>query len=414
MRRLALSLLTVLTVLAFVLPASASRLSGAANVIWAGGPFFLDRDAGELVHLETDAVLLAGVTDLQWDGEALWARTAESWFRVEEDSGLTQSGVQPIPDAWYEECSWGLLLSESSDGLRAFRMTDGKLLAFLPGYGAADARVYRDPETAETCLLARNGLFLRSDGTPAAEGYAAFEFNAEWDLATDGKVCGYRNHWEEPEEAEAVVLDLKTGTEIASFQGCWLVYDGQCEIYQDGTAVLEGPRIVRLTGETLLDLTGRGIFYDRTENEPYYRFDVDGQAYFLSPETGEIGSEAAVPEGAGLEWFSADASQTGKSGYWILGADGKALGSEPWHEVLFYSYNLDGIGRLQPFYPMGSVPVVSMDGKLGVLRQDGEMVLPAVFDYEGYDSCTVVDGEGFLVRKDGVWQIYDPAGNQIY
>lgn len=411
-KRLLIPLLALLVLL--VLPASASRLSDAERVLWCGGSVFLDQDAGELVSLDTDTVLLTGVTDLQGDGESLWARTAENWFRVEGNGTLTPSGIQPLPDARHEECVRGLLLSESGGGLRVYRLTDGKLLADLPGYGAPDVRVYRDAETEEAFLLARNGLFLRSDGTPVAEGCAAFEFNAEWELATNGKVCGYRNHWEEPEDAEAVVLDLKTGAEIASFQGVWRTYDGQGEIYQDDTAVLEGPRIVRLTGGTLLDLTGQGTLSDRTENEPYYRFEVDGQTCCFYPETGEIRSKAAPPKGPRLEWFSADDSETGQSGYRILGPDGQPLTPEPWREVLWYAYDLDGIGRLRPFYPMGIVPVVSMDGKLGVLRQDGAMVLPAVFDYDGYASYAVVDGEGCLVRRGGVWQIYDPAGNQIY
>ena len=414
MRRLTGTLLAVLTVLALLAPASASRHLEAKNVVWRGGPFLLNQDTGELVRLDTDTVLLNGVADLQGDGESLWARTAENWFQVESDGTLTPSGIQPLPDAWYEECVWGLLLSESSDRLRVYRLTDGIPLANLPGYGTSDVRVYRDAETEEVFLLARNGLFLRSDGTPVAEGYAAFEFNAEWELATNGKVCGYRNFWEDPADAEAVVLDLKTGAEIASFQGVWRTYDAQGEIYRDDTAVLEGSRIVRLTGETLLDLTGRDTLSDRTENEPYYRFEADEQTCFFYPETGEIRSESAPSEGPKLEWFNESDSDTGQSGYRILGADGQALTPEPWREVLWYAYDLDGIGRLQPFYPMGIVPVVSMDGKLGILRQDGAMALPAVFDYDGYASYAVLDGEGCLVRKDGVWQIYDPAGNQIF
>ena len=171
MRRLTGILLAVLTVLALLVPASASRHLEAKNVIWRGGPFLLNQDTGELVRLDTDTVLLNGVTDLQGDGESLWARTAENWFRVEGDGTLTPSGIQPLLDAWYEECVWGLLLSESSDSLRVYRLTDGIPLVDLPGYGTSDVRVYRDAETDEVFLLARNGLFLRSDGTPVAEGY---------------------------------------------------------------------------------------------------------------------------------------------------------------------------------------------------------------------------------------------------
>ncbi len=415
--RLLIPLVCLLLVLAQVLPASASRLSGAESVLWHGGPVFLDRDAGELVSLETDAALLGGVVDLQWDGEALWARTAEAWFRVEEDGGLTRAGYQPGQDSW-EDVSFGFAVAKLPDGATAvLRLSDGAEL--LRTEAGASVQVCRDASSGETYILSGWGDVLRADGSPAVPEGTLCELvrGCFFSYVLEGYAFGYLAPWDE-EHPRAAAVRLSDGA-LTVFDGWWNDYVGWGMIYPDGTAVVSRPeeesrwwpsRIVRWTdGEILLDLPvpEAEIITRYAGDRGYLIRTAEGDSVFI-PEGGTKQAAATPPEPA-LEYVR---DENGRSaGIRFLNAAGEPLSDAVWSDV--FPYNAHDADLLSPgaqyFNPDGGALVTAEDGKLGILGLDGTLILPAACD-----SITYREGQGYLVRKDGEWMIFLPDGSRRY
>lgn len=415
MRRLTAFLAALLTACALTLAASASRLSEAGAVSWPGGGVFLDESAGELIALGTDEVLLNGVTDLQRDGETLWARTADAWYRIAEDGALTAAGYSPDPDA-YETVSHGFVISGTDGAVAVHRLADGREVLRTDAY--TDVQVCRDERTGEIFICSARGDILRADGTRAVAGGTLSELvrDCRFSFVCDGHAFGYLSPYDET-CPQAAVIDLAAGEIVTVFDGWWCDYVGWGMIYDDGTAVIAGPdarsrydplRVVRWTdGETLLDLRGTDSeIFMRYAGEPCYRYRKGTAENEFRP-----GASAAAPAPDPAPFPEYVRDESGRiSGIRFLNADGQPVGETVWRDADPYeSHDADLLSPTAEYFnPDGGAEVIGFDGRRGILGLDGAMILPAVFDRIGY-----VAGEGYLTLRDGVWEIFDPNGHQI-
>ena len=291
MKRLSVFLFALLAALVQILPASASRLSEAGSVSWWGGPVFLDEDAGELIRLETDEVLLTGVLDLDWDGESLWAETADHWYRVEADGSLTKAGYSPDPDA-YESCSYGFVICDAKDETVVCRLSDGAVL--LRTDSRDGIQICRDGENGEIYVFSGRRDILRGDGTPVVpeQEICGLVHDCHFAFALQGYAFGYLEPFDE-DHPRAAVIRLSDGKITAVFDGWWCDYVDWGMIYADGTAVMGTPedpytpsRIVNWAeGEVLLDLPMPGSEISlRYANQPFYSIHAYDTDFFLYPD----------------------------------------------------------------------------------------------------------------------------------
>ena len=120
----------------------------------------------------------------------------------------------------------------------------------------------------------------------------------------------------------------------------------------------------------------------------------------------------------------------------LFGPDGKRLTDEAFeglppfdfNEPVFFTENVsvfgyvthrDEQGRVSglgsrpdaPYDPADrTVCTRAADGKQGVLKNDGTLILPMTFDH----VLEAEDGQGYIALKDEIWHFYDPDGNLVY
>ncbi len=413
MRRLPVFLCVILLAAALALPASAGRLAEAGSVDWRGGAAFLDEDTGELIALGTEVTLLTGVTDLDWDGEALWARTADAWYRVEEDGALTEAGYRPETDG-YPSLQYGFIITATPEGDKAvYRLSDGAELLRCESY--VDVQVCRDERTGQDYILSARGDILRADGSRVVpEGTLCnLVRDCTFSYVQNGYAFGYPADFDE-EHPRAVAIDLAAGETAAAFDGMWCDYVSWGMIYPDGTAVLGAPedpytpaRIVRYTsGEILLDASAEGgEIWPRHADEVYYVVQTEEAERVFVPDPNAVRPERAPT----LEYLE---DESGRGiGVRLLDAAGQPIGEGVWQEII--PWNLHDVDLLSSsaayFSPDGGAEVVAPDGKHGILGADGEMILPAA-----YDRIEHYTGWGYLVHGDEGWAILGVDGTQRY
>ena len=286
--------------------------------------------------------------------------------------------------------------------------------------------------------------------------------NANYDHITNGRLLGYRK-----QDGCAVIRDVITGQDLKVFAPGWVwhYYEGNHEIFEDGTAVLDDwalgeHMIVDLDGQELIRTT---MFIDDRDAGNFYRLSPeDGHYYLWNQNTCELFdvSETKVDEEMivtgktrinpgeeipGTVYIPeiADGSAAGKYAfimpefkivnsydenqdkpyYYIQSENGVLLGGQIWSDM-WHTIAFPGIGYTeeQYFVRNGFLPVKSMDGKWGVLAPDGHMILPAEFDkIIGADTGFDADKEyiasscdGFIAWKDGEIGIYDLNGRPVF
>lgn len=282
------------------------------------------------------------------------------------------------------------------------------------------------------------------------------EDNANYEPVTNGCLLGYRK-----QDGCAVIRDIFTGQDIRVFAPGfnWRTYDGECQIYEDGTALLtdwdqgenaivglDGLDLIR-TSSYVYDRSAAGFYvfgedYDsETKTSSYYTWDqnaceiyhvietdVDEEQTTAKKRRVEPGEE--IPETVYLPEI-ADGRAAGRysvlipdfvfewqdSKIYIRKKNGELLGGQPWSDI-WHLTTLDGVGynHEQFFVRNGFLPVKSMEGKWGVLATDGHMILPAEYD-KLLGSDTGSDSEccvGFAAWKDGEVRIFDLNGQPVF
>ena len=429
MRRFCCFLMILLFSLSLILTAQASRLEEAKEPVWYGGTVFLDEATGELISLETDEILLTGVTELTSDEESLWARTPDAWYQLSEDNTLTEAGYHPETDQ-YETLRYGFAITKSYTATTVHRLSDGAELLRRDGY--TDIQVRQDERTGQVYILSNRGDILRADGTQVIPKATLSELvrDCHFSFAQNGYAFGYPEPFDEA-NPQATVIDLSTGETVAVLDGWWSDYVGWGMIYPDGTAVIvffteedmfQTYGIVRYTTGEILLTTVFEIGLRHADEPCYILHAIDGTDYFFDPD------EITTTDTSEMIHFldSADQSesistpislkyQEDENGHFagmrVLGTDGQPISEEIWQGVIPYDVHDVDLESNWPeiFNPDGGAEVKGFDGKRGILGLDGQMIIPAVCDE--IDYCR---DEGYLVQIDGTWEIYGVDGLRRY
>ena len=453
----------ILLVLALCLPAAApaeespgtARLRGAEEVRWAGGDLVCVD--GDLIRMTDGETLLTGVhildgwTDAETGERVLFAGGTGFAYRIDPDGNAA-----PLA-GWTADLYDDVIWTES--GFAAFPLRtaepDGVLRAAVFDF-ARDRFVgqiidsdywetWTDPETGLRYVLEINDGWLCEDGRVIASGYYLAP-NADFRYVTDGLVTGYdksRDPW------QPVVLSLETGAVLARFDGSWLPYDAQNQIFADHLAILtdagsfQATRVVGLDGSVLLDVGPDGWLSDYMAWDWGWRFMRDGREWVFDVYTGRLWevltdeetweqryadpSDGEVFGAESLEALMAkyprDPALTEKyppiafaetvsydpetDGFVIRRADGAVIGDRSWYGIR--NYNTEGIGSESAFAPWGWTVVQTDERHTGVLRPDGTMPVPAA-----YTEVIAAPGAGFIVRDDAGWHITDENGTTLY
>ena len=454
------------------------QIRAAENVYWTGmEAVFLKSEAeGNLLNLRNGEIILSGVESISRCGNETVAVTQNGIWLVNAECGLelfpfsmpeeNQDNHLMIADDWIAGSNklyyffWNV--KTRCGGVKRQKMYN---LAnpYSEGARMMPVDTWTDPTTGQSIILfvandisevyGESGELLnRLEWKPTVCTVAV---NAHCRPITNGRLFGYRK------DGCAVIRDVFTGKDIKVFSPgwAWRIWDGECHIFEDGTALLtEQERgenmIVDMDGKELIR-TSRYIsdrfayrFYqwedlkNSSKNESYYIWDQNACEIYRVIETytnDELKTtKTRVEPGEDIPGTTyipeiADGRAAGK--YDILMPDfefeydyhnscmnirkqsGELLGGQPWSEI-WYMTGLDGIDYNHEgfFVRNGFLPVKSMENKWGVLAVDGHMVLPAEYDrILGADTGT--DYEyciGFVAWKDGEINLFDLNGRPVF
>ena len=401
-------------------------MKNAEAVYWSGGITVLlqNGDQGELVNMVTGESVLSNVCQFVKAGSKMFAVTNNREYYLLDGEGYP---VRKFPGTTSE---FGI-------------------------------EIWQDPESGEAYMLFyREGLCFvcGENGERIWEGDYSLVYNGHLRYFTNGRLTGYRES-----DGRAVVLDAGSGKEIHAFApSCfWRPYDGQCQIYNDNTAIMD---IADEKGETIgsmvVDLDGRilirtsAYIHDRMASD-FYKWDTGSgfsgeEKYYWDQNECRIWHETKTEDSEGTlisdvmepvrpgqvipetvyEEAIADGSAKGKylmpqpeirfewldRGVRITAQDGEVLGGQTWEDI-WIADGGDGVDySLEQFFQiMGFLPVEAADHCWGVLAPDGSMILPAEYDRitgaeTGYDYTEC----GFLTWKDGEMRIFDLQGRPVF